>query len=459
MIKYLLTALALMASPVLAQPVYADSFESLVTIDFTNDNKGPIPVTDAKLAANKLTAKCTNLVNGTCMPAATVPPVQPPSNCDVTPAGWTHINTTYEKVFKNYPAWTSPNYLVPVGSFTTKTTGNPSGHVVTGKILTFEGVIGAGNSTITFAGSQPVPAAGYGGGYNPNYAAVSINKCKGDITIPRSGDNTKCVMAVGSLEGRLIFGPNGSNGCKFPQGTKVFTHFWFPNMNDPTNATKNGCSVLNSSQGTKCNVNVRVSSINPPVQPPTVGCNITDPFIKPAGFQGYILPWSSFQKQYIVGQPPKVFPEGASYLTPVGSYTINNQSMRGKWLAFEFVPAANTSYRVTFLGVQRQNEVRDYPAARGADAVFVSVSPCAGDLRAPNRFANDPQLDKCRALGPEPSPRFGTRADEACKLTPGVKHYINVAFVNPIDGLSTTESTCDRNWIASGKCDVNVNAR
>lgn len=257
-------ALSLFTTVAVAQPLFADNFESTVSIDFTNDGIGPIPVTETKLTGNKITAKCTTVSNGICQPQAVVvppvvPPVTPPQNCDITPPGWSYASASdnrvmsYGAMFPGHGPWTSPSWSQPVGSFTTATRSNPSGRVMTGQLLAFKGTVGTKNTNIGFAGSQPISQAGYGGGYPADYAAVSVSKCKGDIVPRRVGDGTRCIWHTGNLEGRLIFGPTASGGCNFPAGTDVWVTIWFPNRNAPVDPTKNGCVNAN-----KCNVNVTV---------------------------------------------------------------------------------------------------------------------------------------------------------------------------------------------------------
>lgn len=192
-----------------------------------------------------------------------------------------------------------------------------------------------------------------------------------------------------------------------------------------------------------------------PPDPPVGGCTISDPLIKPAGYTGHAVTW----ERMFLGQ---VFPYGNAYLSPTGSYTLRSNArgdqgptMKNKWLQVEFVPQANTTYSIYWLGVQTQTLVPGYTRSRPAKSILVTVSPCAGDLRAPNTFSSDPFLSKCRALRSESTLAFGTKSNAACKLVANQKYYINFAFVDPSNGIEVGETTCDN---PDGKCEVNANA-
>lgn len=91
---------------------------------------------------------------------------------------------------------------------------------------------------------------------------------------------------------------------------------------------------------------------------------------------------------------------------------------------------------------------------QGSAALF-TISPCAGDLRAPDTFSSDQFLSKCRAYRAESTLAFGTSPSAVCKLNAGQKYYLNVAMTSPLgQSMSTTQTTCD----VGTSCEVNLNA-
>lgn len=197
---------------------------------------------------------------------------------------------------------------------------------------------------------------------------------------------------------------------------------------------------------------------NNPTTPPA--CNIAgiadgNEFVQPTGFTGHMVSWQNL----MLGA---TFPNGNSFLSPIGSYTLRSVSpatngpvMSSRYISTEITPEANKNYQISWVSVQRQEEVPGYTSARSAHSMFMSISRCAGDLRAPNTFSTDPSLKRCRVLLNSTSFKFGTTgAAGQCPLEAGVKYYINFAFVNPTDGLDPTENTCAGN---GGRCEVNAN--
>jgi hypothetical protein len=177
-------------------------------------------------------------------------------------------------------------------------------------------------------------------------------------------------------------------------------------------------------------------------------------FVQPTNFVGHRLTW----EQLFYGA---TFPEGNSHLSPIGSFTLRSTSpstrgptMNARYFATSFVAQAGANYNISWLGAQGIQEV-GYSNPRGADAVFVSISPCAGDLRPRVAVNPGPFLQgTCRAMVSNANMFFGTTGGTGqCPLTAGQTYFINIAMVNPSDGLTLTETTC-----ASGngnRCEAN----
>lgn len=214
--------------------------------------------------------------------------------------------------------------------------------------------------------------------------------------------------------------------------------------------------------GVSNNASVAVTVAGTPPPDGTVpACNIAgiadgNQFVQPTGFTGHMVTWPNL----MLGAS---FPNGNSHLSPTGSYTLRSLSpstlgpvMSSRYISTEFVPEANKNYLVSWVNVQKQVAVPGYTTARNAKSVFISVSRCAGDLRAHNGFTTDPSLRLCRQSTPSASLKFGTTgALGQCPLEAGVKYYLNIAFVEPSDGLEAMEHTCTS---SAGRCEVNLNA-
>lgn len=202
---------------------------------------------------------------------------------------------------------------------------------------------------------------------------------------------------------------------------------------------------------------VEAGTTPPPVGIPactTEGIADGNEFVQPTNFVGHRLTW----EQLFYGAS---FPEGNSHLSPIGSFTLRatatstrGPTMNARYYTTSFVAQAGANYNISWLGAQSIPAV-GYSSPRAADAVFASISPCAGDLRPRVAVAPGPFLSStCRAMVSNANLFFGTTGGAGqCPLTAGQTYFINIAFVNPNDGLTLTETTC-----ASGtgnRCEAN----
>lgn len=180
------------------------------------------------------------------------------------------------------------------------------------------------------------------------------------------------------------------------------------------------------------------------------------PKVQPAGFTGNRVAWSAM---FFGG----TFPDGASHLSPVGAFTLRSlqpstrgPTMNARYITTSFVAGVSQNYQISWLGAQ-SIPAANYSPPRAADAVFVSISPCAGDLR-PRVNLNPPSILEssiCRGMASNGNIKFGTTGGAGqCPLVAGVEYFINIAMVNTtLEVLSTTQTTC-----ASGegnRCEAN----
>lgn len=231
---------------------FSDGFEAhaLNPVDIkaiSIDKALPVLVKDVKLDANGLLTATTD--------KPPVPPI-PPGPCDARPAGWTYLTgsdnraLTWDKTF-GFPFDRTPSYLTPVGSVSGRSRPGDSGKPITGKIIAWPVTVLAKNTTLSIAGSQPVPQWQYGGGQGAKNIVVTVTQCKGDIAIKA----TTCGAMLGS-EFKLTFGPTAAvKACRFATGTQVYVNTAFPDPFDPLNPAKNGCDPNNNSGGVKCDRN------------------------------------------------------------------------------------------------------------------------------------------------------------------------------------------------------------
>ena len=205
-------------------------------------------------------------------------------------------------------------------------------------------------------------------------------------------------------------------------------------------------------------VNATVAGSNPnPVTIPecTVPGLMETGRVQPPDFQGHLLQWPAI----FYGA---TFPHMPSFLAPTGAFSLKSLDsqnrgpvMNKRYITVPFTPTANTNYKIAWLGAQAVNSpgTAGYSNPRGADTVFMSISPCAGDLRGRNT-SGGAELAACRVQAAATSIFFGTTANSQCKLTAGQPYFLNIAFVDTVGTgpLSLTETTCS----SGNRCEVNI---
>jgi hypothetical protein len=153
----------------------------------------------------------------------------------------------------------------------------------------------------------------------------------------------------------------------------------------------------------------------------------------------------------------QAYPDAPGYLIPLGSFTpsrsMDGPASASMYLAIEFTAKAGVAGSIAFAPSQPIAAV-GYTQYRAGTA-FVTVSPCAGDFRAPDPASSDPFVKNCRALMVEGGFFFGNiegAGAHYCQLTPGATYYLNVVMAPPtaLDGVT---SSCD-NGIP--RCEINA---
>jgi len=202
-------------------------------------------------------------------------------------------------------------------------------------------------------------------------------------------------------------------------------------------------------------VTVQVSAASSGGQPGAGACNITDPLIQPSSMQRqdktWVTAWSAPNNSNIA-----IYPNSIGSLVPLGAE-------KRKYTVIPFTPTADTlgasTVRITW-DVAQPNHLIGYTTARPTlGGMFITISPCPGDLRPANDQSTDPFLrSACRKFDTEGSMFYAISGSNSlvCKLDPGVQYYLNVAAVNTADGLQEGEDTCVNNLTG---CDVQASHR
>lgn len=196
------------------------------------------------------------------------------------------------------------------------------------------------------------------------------------------------------------------------------------------------------------------ATVAPNDSPPPAGCSLqsSDPLFQPASLAAVTKEWDLAFKSPNSTQLP-VYPNSPGAPVPVGA-------SKGSYTAIRFTARANTTVDMTWDTAQAQ---LGYSNPRPADSMFISISPCAGDLRAPNSASGDPWLQGgCRISAGAGSMFYTTltnyqSSDFLCRLEAGQVYYINVSPIEPNDGLTPGEHTCSNTAANSATgCDVQM---
>lgn len=121
------------------------------------------------------------------------------------------------------------------------------------------------------------------------------------------------------------------------------------------------------------------------------------------------------------------YPSGQSYPAPLGA-------AKGTYVVVPFTPNAGQSVNLYFDQVQSRPSI-GY-SQRPARGMFLSITRCPGDLRAPDAASEDPWLrPSCRMFENGGALIWTTGANPAaCKVEPGVEVYLQIAPYDPATG-------------------------
>jgi hypothetical protein len=191
-----------------------------------------------------------------------------------------------------------------------------------------------------------------------------------------------------------------------------------------------------------------------PEGPVDLGCTITstDPAFQPSGRvateKSWVQQWSAPN-----GTSIAVYPNSIGSAVPVGAN-------KGGYVVVPFVPTENLDVQI-FWDVAQANSSIGYNPPRPADGMFITISPCRGDLRAPVANSSDPFLRPgCRIFANTAQLNYSTLSGNSnntmCRLEAGKTYFMNVVAADPADGLSNEEHTCHSSTTG---CDVQATHR
>lgn len=170
-----------------------------------------------------------------------------------------------------------------------------------------------------------------------------------------------------------------------------------------------------------------------------VGCPLgPDPRIQPSGFTEYERSWA----EVFDG---RAFPDTPSFAMPVGAWTISRDyaspQSAGMYITIPIDLPADRSLNILAVGAVPASSIGYGMPRRGN--VFVSLSPCPGDVRPLDPEAADVYARACRGSLYESSITFNTRAAGSCRVSPG-RYWLTFMHADPsASDFSPTSTSCD----------------
>lgn len=164
----------------------------------------------------------------------------------------------------------------------------------------------------------------------------------------------------------------------------------------------------------------------------TGACTATGPLIQPSNMtridktweQAFGTPWNCSTN---CTAPPQGYPQSWSFGMPIGSN-------KNSYTAIAIDPGPNVTVGMFWDPAQANSSV-GYNPPRPAESMYVTISPCAGDLRLPNNSTGDNfERTSCRVFLNTGSLFYSTvpgSVASVCRLTAGTRYYINVSPVDP----------------------------
>lgn len=179
-----------------------------------------------------------------------------------------------------------------------------------------------------------------------------------------------------------------------------------------------------------------------PANCPLIDQGVTHPLLQPPAFTRFVRSW----QQVFAGRSPF---NGPSHPMPVGSYTVtlnpnNSPPSAGMYISVPVTLPANSTLTIFSTDVTGTYPPEiNYSIVRQG-SMFVSLSPCAGDLR-PREATNmtDTFLRACRGVIREGQLSFSTippGTSLGCRIPAG-EYWLNFSSVDPDALMQAPEAT------------------
>jgi len=264
-------------------------------------------------------------------------------------------------------------------------------------------------------------------------AATATTSAALQLSRTVTGAPELCVASAAPSAG--VTGWNGAVGPASGTSSVSFT-------SNGTYALSMRCYNANGASSTAMHtVNVGGGGTTPP------GCSLPpDPMIAPAGFTRYTMSWAQ-----VFGHPN--YPD-FNVASPIGSYTVHRSvpgpSSTAMYITIPIVPLPNQlvtlrHYTAQYVfGAPPGHQAPWYGGDQSrAGLAFVSLSPCAGDVRAPNPSSPDQWLSKCRSSGIGEGPFLfaaGGTSSSVCRVNAGQTYWLTYMMADPANNPEFTNS-------------------
>jgi hypothetical protein len=181
--------------------------------------------------------------------------------------------------------------------------------------------------------------------------------------------------------------------------------------------------------------------------PPPDFCD--HPLVRPAGFAPKLITWRILFTPRD-GNPKPTYPDSLGFPVPIGAE-------KGTFTAAMFTAEADQTVSM-FWDPAQAKPSEGYMKARPAVGMFISISPCPGDLR-PADNSGGFLMAGCRKYANAGSLIWSTRITQstisACAVQDGEKYFITVAPYNAAAGpLHPDAHTCSPTSSSEYGCDV-----
>jgi len=197
-----------------------------------------------------------------------------------------------------------------------------------------------------------------------------------------------------------------------------------------------------------------------PVGPDPFACSLrdqgnTDPLLQPSNFTRHVRSWPQVFNGF-------TFPSTPSFAMPVGSFTVTGNPATsppsaGMYLSIPVTLAANHALQILSTLATGTQQI-GYNVSRPGN-VFISLSPCAGDLRPTNASALDIFARSCRGSLGEGVIAFSTKPGVGSCSVPAGDYWINIMHANPAQaGFGPTSESCNplETQDPSASCESNI---